>query len=270
MPDNTTKASTHAYIPQGQSNGPTLYHKNSDVEFNDPVKPIKIKIRGEEYVLPTKTNEQKQEMRNNATFISNITDNDEFTAKEQIDHLIKTYMEKIFSYGNHDHADFESMSRDVHILLLLNASKDGASAKDLQDIAELNVLVYREKNKDLHNSNIKLFLGGAAGVAMLGGSVYGIQAIARGLVNSKQIVQTANLIIQGSSGVKSIEAIHDSRNEGEKVWVNATQRIDQEKEAQHRDDVKQALNMQQGTIQKLSQLRQNEFQTKQGFVRNNF
>lgn len=266
-----TKALNHAYIPSIQTGIP-LYHKNSDVEVEIPNKSYKVKHKGEEYVVAKQPESYKQEMRNNAAIISNISDTKNLTAKEQIEDLISKYNKKIESYSEKgNEIDFDEMTRDVHILIMLNLRKDGALAKDLQDVAEINVQVLQSKSRELSNSNVKYYLGGGCGIVMIVASGIGVGAacgkIATATMNSKQIMQAANMVIQGANGAKAVENVHDTRNEGEKNWVATSMRVDQEKEGQHRDDGKQALNNTQGVAQKITQHRQNQYQTMLAFVR---
>lgn len=233
-------------------------------------KPLKIKHHGEVITVREIDATEREDLRKAAAYINSIEDTDEMTAREQIDYLIEEYTKKKDSYRDQgDHADPEKMTRDVYLLLMLGLRKDGRLAQELQEVAELNIFIHRDKGLALHQDKTKVIMAGAGFLITVTASAISAHALVTAWDNAKKVVQIGQMAIQGANGLKSIEGLHDTRTQGQIAYVNANQQSASQKENAHRDDGRQALNMQQSVIQKIQQLMQSRSQVMISLFRNN-
>lgn len=247
-----------------------------DIVVGEP-RNVKISRGGKDYILEESTPVRKQEMKQIARTINeiapeNLDDNGKNkitqAARETLDDIMEEYRQSLQKAIESDEDyDFDKLSRDAQIFIMLAMRKDGANAQMLEDFAEVTVLVFRDQIYNEQRDWKKTALAIGAGSIMVVASIVGASATFQG---AKAISGIASFAIQGGQGVKGFESVFDSKIQATVSHHNASKDMAQSKKGQNSDQKRRADQALEAARRAAEQILQNRHQTVLVFVRNNY
>lgn len=263
------------------NNDPHLAVKEVEQKEKDYV--LKVKDGMNEYTVHEKSLEEQSDLQGAADIIAKIE------AKEELEELIAKYKRKLENFK--DGGDFDRMAMDAHILIMLYVRRDGGNSQDLEEIAQLHVIILRDKIKQEHQSWSQFAYALVSGSLMIAGSVVGISGVfgAASKVNSlvksfnnlqsffkvgeiskaKDLIQVGTFIGQTGQGVQSIGSYSNGKSQGILAVYTTDQQIAQQKQNQNRDEKRRSDQAVLTAINTIKEILRNRNQTVLVFARGN-
>lgn len=234
-----------------------------------PPRSIKMSKGGHEYIIEEKSPEKVIEMKEIAQAISSIP------AREELDAIMDVYRESLQKGIEGDNIrDFDRLSQDAQIYIMITMRKDGANAQQLEEFAELNIIVLRDQinkeQRDWKKATLAIVGGSVIVVASIVGAAASWQAINAVTKTAAGIAKTAQFASSAGQGVKSFESCFESKTQATVTFLNSSKDIAQSKKGQNSDQKRRADQSMEAARRAAEQILQNRHQTVLVFVRNNY
>ncbi len=234
----------------------TKVFQQNAVSYDDPTPPPEVKIkvkvfknkRGEvEHSIEDKSPDEKEEMREVARFVS-------VTVREELDALMEIMKNKLAEcIENNTVGDYDRMSQDAQIFIMITMRKDGVNSQSLLEFADVNVVKLRDQISEEQKNTRKLVWACISAGVMIAGSLSTIGGVYKG---SKDIVKYGQAILGIGQALHVGETFNEAMGGSRVTYLNVTKEITMQKGNENSSQSRRSDEAQRAASQIVAKMRE--------------